>query len=281
MLLEIHRSKISFCDYDDEDHAWFDLILNTITDVKTGNKPNTIEDILLPENIEEAKRRRAARIADMNYRAAVKSAGDDQKPKLSQYKFDYNTIEEDELVFRVMTYDHIPKEPDRKKNPKTDADYCVRLNYIPFVHYVIERDANNNQVLKQVLTSHHHDGKFSLTSGSITNTLAKMFMLLVSKYSQRSNWRGYTYLDEMKGQALLQLSSMGLQFNEEKSDNPFSYYTVSVSNSFTRVLNIEKKNQNLRDDLLVQAGKNPSSTRQLAIEEEIRNMRESASSSSE
>jgi hypothetical protein len=80
----------------------------------------------------------------------------------------------------------------------------------------------------------------------------------------------------MKGQALLQLSQMGLQFNEAKSDNPFSYYTASVSNSFTRVLNIEKKNQNLRDDLLVQAGQSPSYTRQLAIEEEIRKLREDA-----
>ena len=99
--------------------------------------------------------------------------------------------------------------------------------------------------------------------------------LMVNRYSQRANWRGYTYLDEMKGQALLQLSHMGLQFNEAKSDNPFSYYTASVSNSFTRVLNTEKENQDLRDDLLVQAGQSPSFTRQLKIEDEIRKMRES------
>ena len=35
---------------------------------------------------------------------------------------------------------------------------------------------------------------------------------------------------------------IGLQFNEAKSDNPFAYYTTAaVNNSFTRVLNIEKK----------------------------------------
>jgi hypothetical protein len=87
---------------------------------------------------------------------------------------------------------------------------------------------------------------------------------------------GNTYLDEMKGQALLQLSQMGLQFDEYKSDNPFSYYTASVSNSFTRVFNLEKKNQDLRDDLLIDVGSSPSFSRQLALEGEIRRLREDA-----
>ena len=40
------------------------------------------------------------------------------------------------------------------------------------------------------------------------------------------------------------------------------YYTAAVTNSFTRVLNIEKKNQNIRDDILQDNGLNPSFTRQ-------------------
>ena len=74
---------------------------------------------------------------------------------------------------------------------------------------------------------------------------------------------GNTYLDEMRSQALLQLSSVGLQINEARSDNPFAYYTVTVSNAFTRVLNLEKRNQNIRDDLLVMHGVTPSITRQI------------------
>lgn len=75
---------------------------------------------------------------------------------------------------------------------------------------------------------------------------------------------GNTYLDEMKNQALLQLSQIGLQFDESRSDtpNPFAYYTAAITNSFTRVLNIEKKNQNIRDDLLTMHGATPSYTRQ-------------------
>ena len=71
----------------------------------------------------------------------------------------------------------------------------------------------------------------------------------------------------MQGQALLQLSQIGLQFDESKSQNPFAYYTATITNSFTRVLNMEKKNQNLRDDLLQEAGVMPSLTRQMQNEE--------------
>ena len=66
----------------------------------------------------------------------------------------------------------------------------------------------------------------------------------------------------MRGQAILQLSQIGLQFDESKSENPFAYYTAAVTNSFTRVLNIEKKNQNIRDDMLESHGLTPSLTRQ-------------------
>ena len=100
-----------------------------------------------------------------------------------------------------------------------------------------------------------------------------MFLKLVERYGHRANWRGYTYVDEMRGQALVQLSQVGLQFNEAKSDNPFAYYTAAVSNSFTRVLNLEKRNQNIRDDILIDQGHLPSYSRQLKHEEEVKQQR--------
>jgi hypothetical protein len=98
----------------------------------------------------------------------------------------------------------------------------------------------------------------------MTRKLATMFMKLCERYATRSNWRGYTYNDEMRSQALLQLSQIGLQFDESKSQNPFAYYTAAITNSFTRVLNIEKRNQNLRDDILQMNNLNPSYTRQMS-----------------
>jgi hypothetical protein len=233
-----------------------------------------VAEILLPAVQDKGRAARAARIAATNYEAALlanPNATKADKPRLAEFKFDPLTIPLDDLVFRVLTFEHIPLAPGRKKNPKSIADSHVKLNFYPFKHYIIE-----NGAAKEVGKSHSKHGKFSLERGSITAKLAKMFILMVNKYAQRGNWRGYTYIDEMKGQALLQLSQMGLQFDEYKSDNPFSYYTASVSNSFTRVLNLEKRNQDLRDDLLVNSGASPSFSRQLAVENEIRRLREDA-----
>ena len=74
----------------------------------------------------------------------------------------------------------------------------------------------------------------------------------------------------MRGQAILQLAQIGLQFDESKSQNPFAYYTAAVTNSFVRVINLEKRNQNIRDDLLEEGGLNPSFTRTFNAEWEAR-----------
>jgi hypothetical protein len=75
-----------------------------------------------------------------------------------------------------------------------------------------------------------------------------------------------TYRDEMCGLALTHLSQVGLQFDESKSNNPFAFFTTTLTHSFTRTLNLEKKNQSIRDDLLVNMGMNPSYTRQIENE---------------
>jgi len=260
MLKEIHRSKNSFSEYTDPKYSDYDVIVDNV------------QEIFLTEVQEKGKITRAARMGVTAFEAAV--AIRPERPKLSEFKVKPDTISVDDLVFRVLTFEHIPYAPGRKKNPKSVADSHVKLNFFPFKHYIIE-----NGVEKEVGRSHSKNGKFNLERGSITNKLAKMFILMVNKYGQRGNWRGYTYIDEMKGQALLQLAQMGLQFDESKSDNPFSYYTQSLQNSFTRVFNLEKKSQDLRDDLLIDSGASPSFSRQLAVEGEIRRLREDAQDS--
>ena len=260
MLKEIHQSKNTFCEYSDQKYSDYDIILDEL------------DEIFLSETQEKAKAVRAARIAAAAFAEALaNNTSRTERPRLAEYKIKLDTIPVDDLVYRVLTYEHIPLAPGRKKNPKSQADNHIKLNFAPFKHYIIEQG-----IAKEVGRSHSKAGKFNLERGSITNKLAKMFILMVNKYGQRGNWRGYTYIDEMKGQALLQLAQMGLQFDEKRSDNPFSYYTQSLQNSFTRILNLEKKNQDLRDDLLIDSGANPSFTRQLEIESEIRQLREDA-----
>ena len=174
-------------------------------------------------------------------------------------------VDPNDIVYRVYDFSHIPLEPGRKNKPKTIADHHAKVNFPPWKHLVWNP---NKKRYKEVARSHWKGtistGEFCVEHGYMTDELANMCMKLTERYATRSNWRGYTYVDEMRSQALLQLSQISLQFDESKSQNPFAYYTAAITNSFTRVLNVEKRSQNIRDDLLEKAGHNPSYTRQVA-----------------
>lgn len=262
ILKQIHLSKNTYCSFLDpvNDHQ-YDIILPTV------NKINQ-------RTIAEARRNRADRIK-----------------RETGVVIDPKKIANTDLVFRITCWEHIPMAP--KKPPKTQAkkkkiedifeldlieedplddlledpvldEKHVRLNFPPFYHYRIDENKQPYLVGKSHWKGDLVKGEFCKDHGQTTRTLATMYIKLCERYATRSNWRGYTYNQEMRGQALLQLSQIGLQFDESKSQNPFAYYTAAITNSFTRILNLEKKNQNIRDDMLEQAGLNPSWTRQNA-----------------
>jgi len=245
MLSEIHKSKINYSSFMEAGFANYDIILPSI------DKINHL-------SIAEAKRNKAKKLSTIDYEAA-KAAG--RRVKVADCEIDYRTMEKTELIFRIMMFDHIPDQPGRKKNPKTVADHKVKLPFPPYQHYKFDDDDNLVCVGKSHWTGGMENGYFSLEHGKATNELARMWMKLVDRYATRGNVRGYTYNDEMKGQAILQLSQIGLQFDESKSQNPFAYYTAAVTNSFVRVINLEKRNQNIRDDILEMNDLNPSYTR--------------------
>lgn len=247
LLRQIHISKNSFSSYTDDEHARFDIILPSL------EKINRL-------TVAEAKRNRADRIGKQAYEDA-RMAGD-KKTKLAEVTPDWRKIDKTDLIFRIMTFDHIPEEPGRKRKTKTVADKHTKVNFPPFQHWKYDENDNLICVGKSHWIGGMNNGHFSKTHGRITEELGRMFLKLADRYGTRSNWRGYTYNDEMRAQAVLQLSQIGLQFDESKSENPFAYYTAAVTNSFTRVLNIEKKNQNIRDDILQENNLNPSFTRQ-------------------
>ncbi len=246
LLREIHKSKNTYCSYLSSEDSQYDIILPSLSKINR----NTIA---------QAKKNRADRLTREAWEKGLQS---DPKVKQEQFRVDYKKIQKNELVFRIMTFDHVPLAPGRKKNPKIKSDHHIRVNFPPFQHYRIDEDDQPFCVGKSHWVGGMQNGYFSKEQGKITNELAKMFIKLCERYGTRGNWRGYTYNDEMRSQALLQLSQVGLQFDESKSSNPFAYYTATITNSFTRILNIEKKNQSIRDDILEMNNMNPSYTRQ-------------------
>ena len=262
ILKEIHHSKNTYCWFRDrdQDHQ-YDIILPSLAKINQ-------------RTIAEARRNRADRLK--------RETGEEVNEK---------KIAHTDLVFRITCWDHIPLAP--KKVPKSqqkkrkiedilefedlveteeelDTEILavpqdttkMRVNFPPFEQYRLNEDKVPFIVGRSHWKGDLQTGEFSKDHGNMTRKLAMMFMKLCERYATRSNWRGYTYNEEMRGQALLQLSQIGLQFDESKSQNPFAYYTAAITNSFTRILNIEKKNQNIRDDILEINGLNPSWTRQ-------------------
>ena len=260
MLKEIHKSKTSFCSFVEAEYNQYDIILTDLDKINI-------------RTIAEAKRNKAKRLTLADFDAR-KLAG--EKVKQAECEVDYRKITKEELIFRIMTFDHIPEEPGRKKNPKTIADTKVKLNFPPFNHYKFNDEGELVLVGKSHWEGGMDNGHFSMKHARASNELARMWMKLCERYATRGNVRGYTYNDEMRGQAILQLSQIGLQFDESKSNNPFAYYTAAVTNSFVRVINLEKRNQNIRDDILEMNDMNPSYTRQHNAEWDAAMKREQA-----
>ena len=273
ILKEIHSSKNTYCSFVDPEYHRYDLIIDKpesdiITSLTYAGKP---------AQIKAAKEVRAARLS--------LETGEKVDPK---------SVATTDLIFRVMTWEHVPvsqKQPRKATKKKTakdififedddDSDFSdledktttgevddmvhVKVNFPPFQHYKLDENGSWICVGKSHWVGGMENGYFSKDHGQITNKLARMYMMLCEKYAMKFNWRGYTYNDEMKASAILQLTYVGLRFNEAKSANPFAYYTAAITNSFCRVLNTEKRNQNIRDDILEMNGLNPSFSRQMS-----------------
>lgn len=269
ILKEIHISKTSYCSFVNptEDHKY-----DFIVEVTDGTMEDLFEYMCRPETIQKAKEVHAARKSV--------ELGEKQLPE---------SIEKTDLVFRLMTWDHIPmaaKQPRKVVKKKTAKDVFdfeesddlfgdledptleindlvhVRVNFPPFQHYKFDVSGAPRCVGKSHWKGDLVTGEFSKDHGQTTNKLAKMYIMLCEKYAMKYNWRGYSYVDEFINTAILQLTYVGLRFNEARSSNGFAYFTQIVNNAFLRVLNSEKKTQHLRDDLLQANNLNPSYTRQ-------------------
>jgi uncharacterized protein YdaT len=278
ILIEIHKSKNTYCSYSKSEYHQYDFIVDY---EDNSNLEASLEYASSEEVIKKAKETRALR--------------NDIEQNLPKGTTDPESIDTTDLIFRVMTWDHIPMAPKapkkvaKKKSAKDIFDFDeeedifedleavapvknvddlvhVRVNFPPFQHFKFNRVGSLVCVGKSHWEGDMKTGEFARDKGQITNTLARMYLKLCEKYGTKWNWRGYSYNDEMRGSAILQLTYVGLRFNEAKSNNPFAYFTAVLNNSFCRVLNTEKKNQSIRDDIMEYNGLAPSFTRQFANE---------------
>lgn len=111
---------------------------------------------------------------------------------------------------------------------------------------------NNENLIIEIVKSQKTQKKFTKRSPGqcLTPELVNMLILLVNRYSKSRNWNNYSYLEDMKSEALVSLCQNALKFDIEKSQNPFGYYTTLITNSFLSFMEKEKRQRNIRDDLI-------------------------------
>lgn len=262
LLREIHNSKMSYCWVLDDAYSMYDYIVFDDSEIT--------EELIELATIERVKRLNSTTLSKirMDNGCSTKKA----KEYAEENNLLISTVPVDEVVIRVINNEHIPFMEN------TIIEKKIRTNFEPFKHYIICESGELYEVARSHWCGDLESGEFSLNHGRMTNELGKMFIKLAEEISHKPNYRNYTYLDEMMGDARIQLVKNALLFNESilykkvkpaVQLNPFAYYTSFVNNAFRSVLNAEKNVRNIRDDLLEIQGYNPSHTRQLEIEMKI------------
>jgi len=201
LLEEIHRSKISYCSYVDLAHTRYDFI---VADLKS----------ITPERLEEARKKRLNEMQVAERKIQITEGIKDPKTTTS-----LDDVPIESIVIRVMTYEHIPINPEKIDKAKTIAERHIRCNFPPFQHYIMQ-DGNLKCVLKSHWKGGIENGHFSKDHGKMTNSLAIMFMKLVDRYGHRGNWRGYCV--DTETEALTDRGWLGIDEIAE-SDRIMSY----------------------------------------------------------
>jgi hypothetical protein len=125
---------------------------------------------------------------------------------------------------------------------------------------------NNKDLLAEIMKSKENN--------KMTDKLAHMLQTLVARYGKKGNFANYTYNEDMQAYAMLMLVNTWNSFNPEKSNNPFAFYTQCVKNSFFQFLNTERRQRDIRDELLVSGGLTPSYTYTAEYESKLRSTTE-------
>lgn len=113
-------------------------------------------------------------------------------------------------------------------------------------HYV-----TNAQLMEAIARDKANGNKLS-------SELAKMLYMIAERYSFIPSFGQYTFREDMVSFAVVNLCANWHKFDPEKSDNPFAFYTTAAYRSFLQYLADEKKQRDIRDQMLVEAGANPS-----------------------
>jgi hypothetical protein len=106
-------------------------------------------------------------------------------------------------------------------------------------HYI------DNEEFCSLLVSHKEKYTKAKEDGTelpkLPDKVGEAFIKIATKLGTRPNFSGYSYIDEMIGDAIENCIMAANNFDSEKSKNPFSYFTQITWYAFLRRMAKEKK----------------------------------------
>jgi DNA-directed RNA polymerase specialized sigma subunit len=86
-------------------------------------------------------------------------------------------------------------------------------------------------------------------TGKFSEELGRMVLCIARGISNRANYAGYTWKEDMVAEAALTVVKYLKNFNPEKSSNAFSYISQICFNAFNNYLNKQKKHSKIKNQL--------------------------------
>ena len=89
---------------------------------------------------------------------------------------------------------------------------------------------------------------------AVTNYIGECFLKIANHLSYRPNFINYTYRDDMISDGIENCLRYMSNFNPNKSNNPFAYFTQIIYYAFIRRIQKEKKQQDVKAKLIANSG---------------------------
>ena len=88
----------------------------------------------------------------------------------------------------------------------------------------------------------------------VTNYIGECFLKIANHLSYRPNFINYTFRDDMISDGIENCLQYVANFDPEKSNNPFAYFTQIIYYAFIRRIQKEKKQTTIKQKLIMKGG---------------------------
>jgi DNA-directed RNA polymerase specialized sigma subunit len=103
----------------------------------------------------------------------------------------------------------------------------------------------NNKTLYSAMIQYKNSVEEAISQGKekpkVSNYIGESILLICNNLAKKPNFSGYTYKQDMISDGIIDCIAAVDNFNPDKTNNPFAYFTQIAWNAFLRRIQKEKK----------------------------------------